>query len=261
MTWPSVSIGIPTWNRARLVRRAIDSVLDQDYQGHIEIVVADDGSGDKTRRVVKAYGNQVVYIRGRHKGIAHAKNVALRQASGEVRGLLDDDDWYEPQFVRRCVQTLLENRDRGIGLVYTDDVIVEDDVRYPAPALDWDITKLLETCNLRTGGWLGWWSALERTRLHDERLESDEDYDLVYQLAKVTELLRVPEPLHCIYRHSGCMTSKKEKTTYWHAAVLSKHGFPVDYALLRAERHGAGREWDQVIADGYQFGKTLRDQL
>ncbi len=259
MNWPSVSIGIPTWNRAGWICRAVDSVLAQDYRGKIEVVVADDGSTDSTADVLACYGDCIKYVASEHRGIAHAKNVGLTNAAGDVRGLLDDDDWYEPQFVRRCVEVLLENRGSLVGVVYVDDVIVEEGVHIQAPALDWNLKELLETCNLRTGGWLGWWSVLNQTGLHDERLESDEDYDLMYKLAGVTELLRIPEPLHFIQRHSGCMTSRKKKTAFWHAAVLAKHGFPVKYAAMRAERHGAGDAWNMSITDGYNFGKTLRE--
>lgn len=258
MIWPTVSIGIPTWNRAGYLPRAIESILSQDYARQVEVVVVDDGSTDDTGKVIMSYGNRISHVIGSHFGIAHAKNEALTYGSGEIRGLLDDDDWYEAQFVRRCVETLLENRERGIGVVYTDDVLYEDEKFKPYFALDWDLTGLLETCNLRTGGWLGWWDVINKTRLHDERLESDEDYDLIYQLAQVTDLMRLPEPLHIIRRHTGCMTQQKEKTTYWHAAVLAKHGFSVGYAHLRAARHGVGDAWNQVIADGYAFGKKLR---
>ncbi len=257
MNWPTVSIGIPTWNRAGFVCRAVDSVLSQDYRRGVEIVVADDGSTDETAEAIASFGPRVKYVRSEHLGIAHAKNVGLTHATGEVRGLLDDDDWYDSKFVRRCVETLLENRGR-VGVVYTDDVIVEENSYTQARSLDWSLKELLETCNLRTGGWMGWWSVLSRTKLHDERLESDEDYDLMYQLANVTQLWRIPEPLHYIQRHAGCMTMQKEKTTFWHAAVLAKHGFPVDYAHLRAGRHGAGVSWNDVISDGYKFGEQLR---
>jgi glycosyltransferase involved in cell wall biosynthesis len=54
MTPPLVSIVIPTYNRASLVQRAIDSALSQTYP-NVEVVVVDDGSTDDTVRELQAY--------------------------------------------------------------------------------------------------------------------------------------------------------------------------------------------------------------
>ena len=73
---PRVSVVIPTFNREKLITKAIDSVIAQTYQ-NIEIVVVDDGSSDHTRDVVKAYDRDILYIFQENRGIAGARNTGM----------------------------------------------------------------------------------------------------------------------------------------------------------------------------------------
>ncbi len=226
---PLVSICIATWNRARLVRYAVQTVLDQDYPGPIEIVVADDGSTDDTLVSLAQFGDRVVVLPGEHRGIAAAKNRALLGATGDIRGILDSDDFYHPKFVSRCVETLLEHPE---GLVYTDNYYVDETgQRTLAPALDWSLTEFL---------------ALEV------------DYDLFYQLAQLTEFRRIRSPLQSVRSHTGRVTKDRVTAAYWHAAGLGKYGHSIEYALVRARRAGAEAAWGPAIERGYQFGRSIR---
>ncbi|MCL5998016.1 MAG: glycosyltransferase [Chloroflexi bacterium] len=93
---PHVSVIIPTYNRARLVRDTLDSVLAQTYRD-LEIVVVDDGSSDDTAAVVTAYSAPVRYLRQQNAGQAAARNTGIRAAGGEFIAFLDDDDVWLPQ--------------------------------------------------------------------------------------------------------------------------------------------------------------------
>lgn len=98
---PVVSVIIPTYNRAVMLTEAIKSVLLQGFV-HREIIVVDDGSTDDTETRVRAYGEQVRYIQTRNGGVAHARNVGMRQARGRYLTFLDSDDLHysytlEPQ--------------------------------------------------------------------------------------------------------------------------------------------------------------------
>jgi glycosyltransferase involved in cell wall biosynthesis len=97
MTVPTVTVIIPTYNRANLIREAIDSVFAQTYTD-FEIIIADDGSTDNTAEVVAGYKDAVTFIQGTHQGAAgsHARNLGLRQASGHYIGFLDSDDFWLP---------------------------------------------------------------------------------------------------------------------------------------------------------------------
>ena len=93
----SVSIIIPTYNRAHLVHEAIDSVLAQDVENcSMEILVVDDGSTDDTRHVVQRYGSRVKYLHQSNHGAGVARNRGIEEATGEWVAFLDSDDRWLP---------------------------------------------------------------------------------------------------------------------------------------------------------------------
>ena len=91
-----VSILIPTYNRANLVPRAIESVLAQTYKD-FEIIVVDDGSTDHTAQVLEAYKDRIKYIYKPNGGVSSARNLGLKHANGDFLVFLDSDDIIYPE--------------------------------------------------------------------------------------------------------------------------------------------------------------------
>lgn len=93
----SVSVIIPTYNRANYLGEAIDSILNQDIQNcRIELIVVNDGSTDNTKEVVETYGNRVRYIYQDNRGAGPARNRGIDAATGEWVAFLDSDDRWLP---------------------------------------------------------------------------------------------------------------------------------------------------------------------
>jgi glycosyltransferase involved in cell wall biosynthesis len=91
------SIVLPTYDRAPLLSRAIDSVLAQT-DPDFELVVVDDGSTDDTERVVRAYADpRIRYLHQANAGVCAARNVGARAATGERLMFLDSDDELLPE--------------------------------------------------------------------------------------------------------------------------------------------------------------------
>jgi glycosyltransferase involved in cell wall biosynthesis len=111
---PAVSVIIPSYNRARLIPQAIDSVLQQTFPD-FEIIVVDDASTDDTESVVRAYGDRVRYVRTRHGGVAHARNVGMQHARGRYFTFLDSDDLLYPYALE--LQTRLLERFPAASMV------------------------------------------------------------------------------------------------------------------------------------------------
>ena len=110
----SASIVIPTFNRAGLVSRAIDSALAQTYP--CEVIVCDHGSTDATPDVAARYGDQIRYLRrSEDRGPIVCWRDGLEQASGDVVHITYDDDWVEPEFMAKCIALLRDD----VGFVYT----------------------------------------------------------------------------------------------------------------------------------------------
>jgi GalNAc5-diNAcBac-PP-undecaprenol beta-1,3-glucosyltransferase len=104
---PRVSLIVPTFNRASLVTRAIDSALGQTY-ANVDIIVVDDGSTDETRTVLVRYADEprvrVIHL-DRNLGVTEAKNAGLANLAIETYlfGILDSDDVLTPGAIETLV--------------------------------------------------------------------------------------------------------------------------------------------------------------
>jgi glycosyltransferase involved in cell wall biosynthesis len=105
---PAVSVIMPAYNVEPYVADAIRSVLAQTFDD-FELVVVDDGSADGTAGVVAALAEgdaRVRLVRQPNRGLAGARNTAMRVARGEMFALLDSDDLWEPEFLAEQVGIL-----------------------------------------------------------------------------------------------------------------------------------------------------------
>ena len=111
---PGVSIVIPTFNRAALLPRAIDSALAQTLPA--EVIVCDHGSSDDTPAIAARYAGAIRYLRReRDEGPIVCWRDGVENASGELVHLNFDDDWSEAAFLERTVPLLRDD----VGFVYT----------------------------------------------------------------------------------------------------------------------------------------------
>ena len=109
-----VSVIIPTYNRAELVQRAIQSVLNQTWP-HIQLIVVDDGSTDNTQEILKNVEG-IEYIFQANQGQGAARNRGLKEVRGEYIATLDSDDFWYPEFLEEQV-TNIEQHNLDFGFV------------------------------------------------------------------------------------------------------------------------------------------------
>ena len=118
---PKVSVIIPTYNMSRFISDAVESVLNQTYQDY-EIIIVDDGSTDGTKAIVKKHIDQcpdkVRYIYQENKGLAVARNTAIKNAGGEFIALLDADDKYCSHRLEEGIKVIESHQ--HIGLVHAN---------------------------------------------------------------------------------------------------------------------------------------------
>lgn len=117
-----VSVLVPTYNRAYILGKTLDSVLAQTYRP-IEVIVVDDGSTDGTRELVACYGDAVCYVYQPNSGLAAARNTGLKAARGEFIALQDSDDQWLPWKIE--VQVALMRKLPSVALVWTDMTAVD----------------------------------------------------------------------------------------------------------------------------------------
>lgn len=119
-----VSVIIPAYNRSKLLRLTVESVLAQTYP-HIEIIVVDDGSTDDTATVMEQCAGRITYIKQANQGVGAARNTGLRVAAGEYINFLDHDDLFMPTKIERQVQVLDARPE--IGLVHCRYYQIDED--------------------------------------------------------------------------------------------------------------------------------------
>ena len=126
-----VSITIPVFNDMR-VGRALDSVLSQQHEHELELIVIDAGSTDGTLEVLERYRKRIaVLVSEPDRGIYDGMNKGVGLATGDVVGILNADDRYSDPLVLRDVMDAFsrEEVDACYGdLVYTNEA--DETVRY-----------------------------------------------------------------------------------------------------------------------------------
>lgn len=113
---PKVTVIIPTYKRANMLGRAINSVLDQTYK-NFEIIVVDDNDPnteyrERTTEIMEKYkeNKKVKYVKHcSNKNGATARNTGIKYSTGEILSFLDDDDWFLDNKLELQVSFLLNN--------------------------------------------------------------------------------------------------------------------------------------------------------
>jgi glycosyltransferase involved in cell wall biosynthesis len=220
---PRVSVIIPTYNRAGLIRAAIESVQAQTYRD-FEIIVTDDGSTDATAEIVAWLGDTIIYVPLPHRGQpAATRNGGLRVARGEFVAFLDSDDVFFPH--KLALQVAALEGCPEVGMVYSDGCFFRDDPGQPTgrvqdglPTPSGDIfADLLRGNMLAPPVVLIRRSCLDLVGEFDEHpdLCSVEDYDLWLRIAAQFQICYVAGEVAAIRRH-------RKSISYDSAALRSR---------------------------------------
>ena len=217
MAEPTVSVIVPTFNRARYLPECLDSLLAQTFPP-TQIIVVNDGSTDDTASVVKPYLDRIEYIEKENGGKSSALNLVLPRIRNNYVWIFDDDDVALPGALEIHVTALEGNPNIGFtyatcytGVTGRNGRIQKGALRsLPDIPQDAFFPRLLEGCFLT-----GQASIFVRTSCYrsvgafDTRLIRSEDYDMMLRLSRQFKGLGINKPTY-IYRlhdsprgHSG----------------------------------------------------------
>jgi glycosyltransferase involved in cell wall biosynthesis len=209
---PSVTVILPTFNRAHLIAESIDSLLAQTWPIE-EIIVVDDGSTDHTDRVVAAYERQVRYLKKANGGKLSALNVGLTCASGDLIWIMDDDDIASADALENLITPFLECSDTNISYGALQKFSVDASTgrteyvkTFPYPPEDGRsfFLHVLEDCFIT-----GQPCLLVRKSCYDaigplpEHITVSEDYAVLIELARRYEARRVDAVTLFQRQHEG----------------------------------------------------------
>lgn len=202
----TVSAIITTHNRCDLLRCAIESVMSQSYKD-IECIVVDDASTDNTRQLCKQYNLKYVYISPEEsRGGNYARNLGVKNSSGDYVAFLDDDDEWLPTKIEEQIK-LAKEMDSSLVfcLRYYKDFINNKYIgvrkernRKPSGNLKNLIFRHYIT---NTSCILAKKSAIEKIGGFDENLRKWQEYDLMIRMAEITDIYFVDKCL-CNYTNN-----------------------------------------------------------
>lgn len=107
-----VSLIVAIYKSERFLPKLIDSIINQTYK-NIEILLVDDGSPDNSGKICDKYAFNDERIRVIHKengGACEARNIGLKNATGEYVSIIDGDDWLESDFVEYLLKIALDTK-------------------------------------------------------------------------------------------------------------------------------------------------------
>lgn len=204
---PMVSVIIPTYNRAELVGRAIQSVLAQTFDDW-ELIVVDDASTDNTEKVVSSFTDTRIryHQHNTNRGGSDARNTGIRNSKGQFIAFLDSDDkWLEDKLYQQ-VMTMKEAPSK-VGLVYTGMVHVRKNKarRKVKPIHEGDITKELIVKNS-----VGSCSCVlvrkkvfERVGYFDTNMPSRQDIDMWFRISKHYDIVYIEKCSSIIFKEKN----------------------------------------------------------
>jgi glycosyltransferase involved in cell wall biosynthesis len=218
-TTATVSVVIPTCNRADLVLRALASVRAQTRPPS-EILVVDDGSTDATIERIRAAFPEVTLLEQKNSGVSAARNTGIQKARGTFIALLDSDDEWLPQKLDRQLAAIEKandnDNDNDTLLCHTDEIWIRGGRRvnpmkkhqkYGGRIFE----RCLPLCVISPSSVLLHRSLFETIGLFDEDLPVCEDYDLWLRVTARYPVLYLNEPL--IVKYGGHADQLSHK--YW----------------------------------------------
>jgi glycosyltransferase involved in cell wall biosynthesis len=177
---PKVSVIIPTYNRLPMVKEAVDSVLNQDFED-FELTVVDDGSTDGTVEEIRQYGGRVRLLQhSESRGVSAARNKGILHAKGKYIAFLDSDDLWVKGKLKIQVAFLDENPQ--YPLCYTDEIWIRRGRRVNpkikhSKYSGWIFEKCLPLCTISPSSAVMRKTLFSKVGLFDEALPVCEDYD------------------------------------------------------------------------------------
>ena len=202
MQTPLVSVIIPTFNRAEVVSRAVNSVLNQTFKD-FECIVVDDGSTDETDSVLRRFADKIKVVKTENRGVSAARNLGAKLAAGKYIAFLDSDDEWKPQKLQKQFDFMQKS---GFRISQTDETwvrngkFVNKSVKYIRPSGD-IFYNCLEVCAVTPSSVMMERGLFFEYGGFDETIPVCEDYDLWLRMSLKERFGLIDEPL--IIKYGG----------------------------------------------------------
>ncbi|WP_316632869.1 glycosyltransferase [uncultured Flavobacterium sp.] len=203
MSYPLVSVIIPTYNREKYLEQAILSVINQSYSD-LEVLVIDDGSNVNYAQSICAKYPNCNYFGKKNGGLSSARNYGIALAKGEFIAFLDDDDFWESSKIEKQVKVLVENS--SIDCVHSSAKVVDENGKPTGEIIGAAQNKIHKRSGYVFWNALGCWvvksptplirrKVFQKDLMFDESIKVGEDIDFYQRMFFRHKLLYINEPL------------------------------------------------------------------
>jgi glycosyltransferase involved in cell wall biosynthesis len=200
----TVSVIIPTFNRAEKVVRAVSSVISQNFTDH-EIIVVDDGSTDGTKDALAKFMRKIKYIHVQSNlGVSSARNTGIKESTAKFISFLDSDDYWLPKKLAEQISFI--NCNPKVLVCQTEEIWIRNGRRvnpqkkHLKPSGDIFLPSL-KLCLVSPSAVMLKRSVLKQVGLFDETLPACEDYDLWLRISCRYPVYLIKRPL--VVREGG----------------------------------------------------------
>ena len=222
-----VSIIIPTYNRKKTIKKAIESCLNQTYE-NIEVIVVDDGSSDGTESVLKKIKDTrfKYFVLKQNKGACYARNYGIKKAKGEYISFNDSDDFYRPDKIEKQMNNLNKSKsdmDYCKIRIHDDDFFIDRPTKEEENSIkEIGILKQILKENCVSNQSILVKRDILLDTLYDETLPRFQDYDLLIRLMPRCKISYSPYVLADCYRSIDSISRNMEKLEKAIKIMLSK---------------------------------------
>jgi len=231
---PLVSIIIPTYNHAKFIRKALNSVINQTYHNW-EAIIIDNNSTDETYKIFdKITDSRIRYLKINNNGIiAKSRNVGIKEANGEWIAFLDSDDFWSEEKLEVCIRNINDS----IDFIYHDleslhhiPKIFFNSKKFIGRQLNKPILNDILISTISKGTAIGQSSVFIRKTILDKiggisenkKLVASEDYNTWLRIAQVTNNFKyINKRLGYFLIHEGSTQKKKNLSIPQREAVSS----------------------------------------
>ncbi len=236
-----VSVIIPTYNRSLLLRKAIDSVLNQTH-GNLELVIVDDGSDDDTGdlidRFIKKSAARIVAVHQENKGPAAARNRGIAASSAEYIAFLDSDDWLHPDKIIRQL-AVMEGDDNCLishtqEIWYRNGMVLNQKNKHRKESGS-IFHRCLDLCAVSMSTVMLKKKLIEQVGIFDENLPCCEDYDYWLRVSAQFPFLLADEAL--TYKDGG----RTDQVSCIHRAGMDRYRIQAIAKILESGKLSASQ--------------------
>lgn len=252
-----ISVIVPVYNIQDYLERCVRSICNQTYK-NLEIILVDDGSTDGSKDICDRLAKEDDRIRVFHKengGSSSARNLGIRESTGEYLGFIDSDDYIEPDMYELLAEGIVKY---GLEMSQVSrDEVNEEGMRMPdvciPPKEEWLITsaEMIKELLMHRGD-ASFCTRLTKKSLFEglafpEGKLNEDFYLLIQMLGRIEKLVILPKQCYHVFYRIGSNSRKKDKNDF--SRVFSDIVDNADIAMELVEK-----QYPELVPVAFRFG-------